>query len=32
MAALLIPFMLTFPLAALMYLRGKSAPSKPSAG
>ena len=32
MAALLIPFMLTFPLAALMYLRGKSAPSKPGAG
>ncbi|WP_417483883.1 hypothetical protein [Maricaulis salignorans] len=30
MAALLIPFMLTFPLAALMYLRGKSAP--PEAG
>jgi hypothetical protein len=32
MGTLLIPFMLTFPLAAVMYLRGKSAPSKPSAG
>ena len=31
MGTLLIPFMLTFPLAAVMYLRGKSAPSKASA-
>ncbi|WP_417476347.1 hypothetical protein [Maricaulis sp.] len=31
MGVLLIAFMLTFPLAALMYLRGKSAPSKPGA-
>ncbi|WP_417481633.1 hypothetical protein [Maricaulis sp.] len=31
MSTLLIPFMLTFPLAAVMYLRGNSAPSKQSA-
>ena len=31
MSALLIPFMLAFPLAAVLYLRGKSAPSEASA-
>tara|TARA_R110002072_G_scaffold16229_9_gene63693 strand:- start:358 stop:1068 length:711 start_codon:yes stop_codon:yes gene_type:complete len=31
MGALLIPFMLTFPLAAVLYLRGKSAPSEAGA-
>ncbi|WP_417493970.1 hypothetical protein [Maricaulis sp.] len=31
MSTLLIPFMLTFPLAAVMYLRGNSAPSEQSA-